>query len=72
MTKTTDSRIAKAKKKLLEFQHHGLKKYGEYLTDQLMMAGDKKSKQVYVRYLKAQVVVNDRRMKSAKEKIKAL
>ena len=72
MAKTTATHVKKVTKKLLEFQGHGLKRYGKYLADQLKKSGDKKSKQDYVKYLKVQVLQNDKRVKVLKNKIKGL
>ena len=72
MAKTTATNVKKVTKKLLEFQGHGLKQYGKYLDDQLKKAGNKKSKQAYVKYLNAQVIQNDKRVKKLKDKIKGL
>ena len=59
-------------KKLLNFQKNGLEQYAKYLGDQLKMAGDKKSKAAYKKYIEQQIAATDKKIKSIGAKLKSL
>ncbi|MBK9284434.1 MAG: hypothetical protein IPM51_08950 [Sphingobacteriaceae bacterium] len=56
--------------KLLTFQKEGLKKYGNYLSDQLKMANKSKNKEVYKKYIINQIALNNKRILNIDIKLK--
>jgi hypothetical protein len=56
--------------KLLTFQKEGLKKYGNYLNDQLKTASKSKNKEVYKKYILNQITLNNKRILNINTKLK--
>lgn len=70
MEKVTKKVKGKLSKKLLKFERKGLISYGKYLGNQLTYASKKDIRKSYKKYIKDQILLNNKKLKKIEKKLK--